>query len=39
MKSWPPAAWLGTTGAKKRIVDVFHAAKPLQVWLRTNVGD
>jgi uncharacterized protein (TIGR02453 family) len=39
MKSWPPAAWLGTAGAKKRIVDVFHAAKPLQGWLRANVGD
>ncbi len=38
MKSWPPAAWLGTAGAKKRVVDVFHAATPLLGWLGTNVG-
>ena len=25
-------------GAKKRVVDVFHAAKPLLGWLDTNVG-
>jgi uncharacterized protein (TIGR02453 family) len=39
MKSWPPAAWLGTAGAKKRVVDVFQAAAPLLAWLETNVGD
>ena len=38
MKSWEPAAWLGTAGAKKRVVDVFHSAKPLLAWLQTNVG-
>jgi uncharacterized protein (TIGR02453 family) len=39
MRSWEPAAWLGTAGAKKRVVDVFHAAKPLLGWLRTITGD
>ena len=38
MKSWPPAAWLATAGAKKRVVEVFQAAKPLLGWLDTNVG-
>jgi uncharacterized protein (TIGR02453 family) len=38
MKSWPPAAWFATAGAKKRVVDVFHAAKPLLAWLEINVG-
>jgi uncharacterized protein (TIGR02453 family) len=38
MKSWPPAAWLATAGAKKRVVDVFHAAQPMLAWLETNVG-
>jgi uncharacterized protein (TIGR02453 family) len=38
MKSWAPASWLSTAAAKKRIVDVFHAARPLLKWLDTNVG-
>jgi uncharacterized protein (TIGR02453 family) len=38
MRSWEPAAWLGTAGAKKRVVDVFHTAKPVLAWLSTNVG-
>jgi len=38
MRSWAPAAWLGTAGAKKRVVEVFHAAKPLLGWLDANVG-
>ena len=38
MKSWPPAAWLATAGAKKRVVEVFQASKPLLGWLDTNVG-
>jgi uncharacterized protein (TIGR02453 family) len=37
-KSWAPAAWLATAGAKKRIVDLFQSAKPLLGWLNTNVG-
>ena len=38
-RHWPPAAWLGTAGAKKRVVEVQRAAKPLLTWLETNVGD
>ncbi len=39
MKQWSPAAWLGTSAAKTRIVDVFRAARPLCEWLDENVGD
>jgi uncharacterized protein (TIGR02453 family) len=38
-RHWPPAAWLHTAGAKKRVVDVFRAAKPMLTWLEVNVGD
>jgi uncharacterized protein (TIGR02453 family) len=38
MKSWPPAGWLATAGAKKRVVDLFHATKPLLAWLDAQVG-
>jgi uncharacterized protein (TIGR02453 family) len=38
MKSWPPAPWMGTAAAKKRIVEVFRAARPLTEWLATCVG-
>ena len=37
-KQWPVAAWLGTAKAKQRIVDVLHAAKPINAWLDKNVG-
>jgi uncharacterized protein (TIGR02453 family) len=37
-KQWPVAAWLGTAQAKKRIVDVFIAAKPLNAWLDKHIG-
>jgi len=37
-RSWPVAAWLGTAKAKDRIVEFFHAAKPLDRWLDANVG-
>jgi uncharacterized protein (TIGR02453 family) len=37
-KQWPVAAWLGTAQAKKRITDVFTAAKPINNWLDKNVG-
>jgi uncharacterized protein (TIGR02453 family) len=37
MKAWPVAAWLGTPAAKKRVVDVLHAAGPLVDWLAQNV--
>jgi uncharacterized protein (TIGR02453 family) len=38
MKAWPPAAWLGTAAAKKRVVDVLHSAGPLTDWLAQHVG-
>ncbi len=38
MKAWPPAAWLGTAAAKKRVVEVFRAAAPLLSWLDGHVG-
>jgi uncharacterized protein (TIGR02453 family) len=37
-KQWPVAAWLGPAQAKKRIVDVFTAAKPLNTWLDKHIG-
>ncbi|HEV3226212.1 MAG TPA: DUF2461 domain-containing protein [Acidimicrobiales bacterium] len=37
-KHWPVAAWLGTTKAKTRIVDVLHAARPVNAWLDKHVG-
>ncbi|GAA0583863.1 DUF2461 domain-containing protein [Paractinoplanes ferrugineus] len=36
-KQWPPAAWLGTAAAKKRIVDFFRAGQPLRQWLDEHV--
>jgi len=38
MKAWPVASWLGTPGAKKRVVEVFRATAPLLAWLDTHVG-
>jgi uncharacterized protein (TIGR02453 family) len=38
-KQWPAAAWLGTSTAKTRIVDMLRAARPLCEWLDTNVGE
>lgn len=38
MKTWPAASWLGTAGAKKRVVEVFHATAPLLGWLQKHVG-
>jgi len=37
-RSWEPATWLSTAGAKKRIVDALRATKPLLTWLDKNVG-
>jgi uncharacterized protein (DUF2461 family) len=37
-REWPPGAWLGTARAKDRIVEFFKLSKPLETWLRTNVG-
>jgi uncharacterized protein (TIGR02453 family) len=38
-RQWPPAAWLGTAAAKKRVVDFLHASRPLCEWLDVNVGE
>ena len=38
MQRWAPARWLSTTGAKTRVVGLFHAAAPLLDWLDTHVG-
>jgi uncharacterized protein (TIGR02453 family) len=38
MKEWPAGAWLRTAGAKKRVVDLFHAAAPLVAWREGHVG-
>ncbi len=37
-KQWPVGAWLGTAQARKRTVDLLHAAKPMCNWLDTHVG-
>jgi uncharacterized protein (TIGR02453 family) len=38
MRQWAPAAWLGTAGAKGRVVDVLRASRPLCEWLDEHVG-
>lgn len=37
-REWPAGAWLGTSKAKDRLVEFLQASKPLNAWLRTNVG-
>jgi len=37
-REWPPAAWLGTARAKDRVVEFLERSRPLNEWLRTNVG-
>jgi uncharacterized protein (TIGR02453 family) len=37
-KQWPVAGWLGTAGAKRRVVDFLHATRPLADWLDRHVG-
>jgi uncharacterized protein (DUF2461 family) len=37
-KEWPPGPWLGTRKAKDRVAEVLRAARPMNAWLRTNVG-
>jgi uncharacterized protein (TIGR02453 family) len=38
MKMWRPAAWLGSAGAKTRILEALRSAAPLTAWLDTHVG-
>jgi uncharacterized protein (TIGR02453 family) len=37
-KEWPVAAWLGTTAAKRRLVDFLRTSQPLKDWLDARVG-
>ena len=37
-KQWDAGAWLGTTAAKKRIVEFLRSARPINDWLATHVG-
>jgi uncharacterized protein (TIGR02453 family) len=37
-KQWPVGAWLGTRRARDRVEDFFEHSKPINDWLRTNVG-
>jgi uncharacterized protein (DUF2461 family) len=37
-KEWPAGAWLGTRKAKDRVVEFLRLSKPLNQWLRANVG-
>jgi uncharacterized protein (TIGR02453 family) len=37
-KEWPPAAWMGTPAAKKRIVEFLRISRPLREWMDVNVG-
>src|SRR4051812_36863694 len=38
-KEWPAGAWLASRKAKDRVVDLLHAAEPIQRWLHEHVGD
>lgn len=37
-REWKPAGWLGTAGAKKRIVEFLRVSGPFRHWLDRNVG-
>jgi uncharacterized protein (TIGR02453 family) len=37
-REWPAGAWLGTRRAKDRVVEFLRLSKPLDAWLRSNVG-
>jgi uncharacterized protein (TIGR02453 family) len=37
-KEWPAGPWLGTAGAKDRLVDFLRLSAPLREWLGLNVG-
>lgn len=37
-KQWPVGAWLGTAQPKKRLIDFFHASRPIVEWLDKHVG-
>jgi uncharacterized protein (TIGR02453 family) len=37
-REWPAGAWLGTRRAKDRVVEFLRRSRPLNEWLRANVG-
>jgi uncharacterized protein (TIGR02453 family) len=37
-REWPAGAWLGTRRAKDRVAEFLRLSRPLNDWLRTNVG-
>ena len=37
-KEWPAGPWLGTAGAKDRIVSFLRATRPLSTWLNEHIG-
>lgn len=37
-QEWPAGAWLGTRRAKDRVEKFLQLSKPLNAWLRANVG-
>lgn len=37
-REWPAGAWLGTRKAKDRVVEFLNDSRPLNEWLRANVG-
>ena len=37
-RDWPAGAWLGTRKAKDRVVEFLRQSKPIESWLRVNVG-
>lgn len=37
--AFPVAPWLGTAKAKGRVVSVLEAARPVNAWLETHVGE
>jgi uncharacterized protein (TIGR02453 family) len=38
-RQWTPAKWLGTAGAKKRVVEFLRTSQPVSDWLSAHVGD
>jgi uncharacterized protein (TIGR02453 family) len=37
-KQWEVGAWLGTTAAKRRIIEFLRASRPVNDWLDAHVG-
>src|SRR5690242_10770605 len=37
-REWKPGSWLATAKAKDRIVEFLRGSKPLNAWLKKNVG-